>query len=195
MAVLVTGGAGYIGSVTVELLHAKGESVVVLDNLVYGHREAIDAEIPFYQGITDTVTRVLPEKNYAVLKPTSHPIGENMRVHRFAELLNRPMTEQILFELGELMYRSHESYSDCGLGSDGTDLLVKLVKNSKNLYGAKITGGGSGGTVAVLGRKGADAEIAEIAKTYKQQTGYQPYIFSGSSMGAAEFGYLKLEKI
>ena len=32
-AILVTGGAGYIGSVTVERLRAKGESVVVLDNL------------------------------------------------------------------------------------------------------------------------------------------------------------------
>lgn len=50
MAILVTGGAGYIGSVTVELLHEKGEEVVVLDNLVYGHREAIDESIPFYQG-------------------------------------------------------------------------------------------------------------------------------------------------
>ena len=94
------------------------------------------------------------------------------------------------------MYESHESYSACGLGSDGTDLLVKLVKeNKRNLYGAKITGGGSGGTVAVLGRQGADAEIAEIAETYQKQTGYQPYIFSGSSMGAAEFGFIKLKKI
>ncbi len=33
-----------------ELLRAKGEKVVVLDNLVYGHREAVDKEIPFYQG-------------------------------------------------------------------------------------------------------------------------------------------------
>jgi len=50
MAILVTGGAGYIGSVTVELLRAKGESVVVLDDLARGHREALDADIPFYQG-------------------------------------------------------------------------------------------------------------------------------------------------
>ena len=50
MATLVTGGAGYIGSVTVERLTAKGERVVVLDDLVYGHRESIDADIPFYQG-------------------------------------------------------------------------------------------------------------------------------------------------
>lgn len=50
MAVLVTGGAGYIGSATVELLHKQGEPVVVLDNLVYGHRAAIDDGIPFYEG-------------------------------------------------------------------------------------------------------------------------------------------------
>ena len=50
MAILVTGGAGYIGSVTVELLGAQGEQVVVLDNLSRGHREAIPSDVPFYQG-------------------------------------------------------------------------------------------------------------------------------------------------
>jgi UDP-glucose 4-epimerase len=50
MAILVTGGAGYIGSVTVERLTAKGEGIVVLDDLAYGHLESIDADIPFYQG-------------------------------------------------------------------------------------------------------------------------------------------------
>jgi UDP-glucose 4-epimerase len=50
MAILVTGGAGYIGSVTVERLRAKGEQVVVLDDLARGHRAALDADIPLYQG-------------------------------------------------------------------------------------------------------------------------------------------------
>ncbi len=50
MAILVTGGAGYIGSVAVEDLHRQNESVVVLDNLVYGHREAVDSSVPFYEG-------------------------------------------------------------------------------------------------------------------------------------------------
>ncbi len=50
MAILVTGGAGYIGSVAVEDLHRKGEKVVVLDNLVYGHREAVGEGIAFYRG-------------------------------------------------------------------------------------------------------------------------------------------------
>jgi UDP-glucose-4-epimerase GalE len=50
MAVLVTGGAGYIGSVTTELLRARGEQVVVLDNLSRGHRTAVAPEVPFYEG-------------------------------------------------------------------------------------------------------------------------------------------------
>jgi UDP-glucose 4-epimerase len=50
MAILVTGGAGYIGSVVAELLHARGEQVVVLDNLSRGHRNAVPAGIAFYAG-------------------------------------------------------------------------------------------------------------------------------------------------
>ena len=50
MSILVTGGAGYIGSVMVEMLRRKGERVVVLDNLSRGHRAAVDPGTPFYQG-------------------------------------------------------------------------------------------------------------------------------------------------
>ncbi len=52
MAVLVTGGAGYIGSVMVDLLSEQGEQVIVLDDLVRGHRGALDESIPFFQGST-----------------------------------------------------------------------------------------------------------------------------------------------
>jgi len=48
--ILVTGGAGYIGSVTVEMLRARGEQLVVLDNLTRGHRAAVPPDVPFYQG-------------------------------------------------------------------------------------------------------------------------------------------------
>ena len=50
MAILVTGGAGYIGSVAVEDLRKQDEKVIVLDNLAYGHREAVDSSVPFYEG-------------------------------------------------------------------------------------------------------------------------------------------------
>lgn len=50
MAILVTGGAGYIGSVAVRDLLDDGEEVVVVDNLVYGHRQAIDSAVAFFEG-------------------------------------------------------------------------------------------------------------------------------------------------
>jgi UDP-glucose 4-epimerase len=50
MAILVTGGAGYIGSAAVKDLIGKGETVVVLDNLIYGHRAAVDSSGIFYEG-------------------------------------------------------------------------------------------------------------------------------------------------
>lgn len=49
-SILVTGGAGYIGSHCVKRMHAQELPVVVLDNLVYGHRKAVDPAIPFFQG-------------------------------------------------------------------------------------------------------------------------------------------------
>ena len=41
MRILVTGGAGYVGSHCAKLLNAAGHDVVVLDNLLHGHREAV----------------------------------------------------------------------------------------------------------------------------------------------------------
>src|SRR5262249_53610619 len=60
--------------------------------------------------------------------------------------------------MGELMSAAHAVYSACGLGSAGTDRLVELVREAgeaAGLYGAKITGGRSGGAVALLGAAGA----------------------------------------
>lgn len=45
--ILVTGGAGYIGSHYVQYAREQGEEVVVLDNLAYGHAEAVPEGVPF----------------------------------------------------------------------------------------------------------------------------------------------------
>jgi UDP-glucose 4-epimerase len=58
MRVLVTGGAGYIGSHMVKLLHAKGRSVVVLDNLSTGHRDAVPPGVEFVQAETADTPRL-----------------------------------------------------------------------------------------------------------------------------------------
>ena len=50
MAILVLGGAGYIGSHTVYELIDKGEDVVIVDNLETGHKEAVHEKARFYEG-------------------------------------------------------------------------------------------------------------------------------------------------
>lgn len=50
MKIVVTGGAGYIGSVCVEDLLNRGHEVTVFDNLTEGHRKAVDQRAKFVQG-------------------------------------------------------------------------------------------------------------------------------------------------
>lgn len=150
-----------------------------------------------YRGTTDPVTRVDPGRGYAVRVPTAHAVYEHHRVRLFAELLQGTAAGRRLEMLGELMYQSHASYSACGLGSASTDRLVRLAREAgpgQGVYGAKITGGGSGGTVAVLGRRGADAAVAALAESYAGETGRRPHIFSGSSPGSAASGVVRLSR-
>lgn len=153
--------------------------------------------LDLYGGTADPVTRVEPGREYPVRVCTAHPVYESSRVQAFAEQLNGSATEECLRRLGELMYESHASYGACGLGSPGTDRLVALAREAgpaQGVYGAKITGGGSGGTVAVMARRGAVGETAvgHIADAYARAVGHTVKVFYGSSPGAAAFGHLSL---
>jgi L-arabinokinase len=139
-----------------------------------------------YSHTADDVTRVDPQRIYKIRQPAAHPIYEHERVKAFRRLLLEPSGEERRRSLGTLMYASHASYSACGLGSGGTDLLVQLVRAAgpaKGLYGARITGGGSGGTVAVVGSHDAYSAIHQVAGEYERATGHRPHIFAGSSPG------------
>jgi UDP-glucose 4-epimerase len=64
MKILVTGGAGYIGSITAAELLAAGHDVVVFDNLYQGHRQAVPEGAAFVQGNLldlDAVARLFAE--------------------------------------------------------------------------------------------------------------------------------------
>jgi galactokinase len=152
-----------------------------------------------YGGTTDTVTKIDPGRTYAVRAPASHAVYENFRVNEFARLLrNQSVGMEEKVALGKLMYESHASYSACGLGSKGTDVLVEMVRAAgvgRGLFGAKITGGGSGGTVAVLGTRDATNAITDVAHSFAELTGHEPYIFSGSSPGSAAFGNLVINRL
>ncbi len=164
--------------------------------------EALDgaAFLARYQGTTDLVTRVDPARRYAVRTPAAHPVYEHERVTEWARQLRPAATASSppdRIRLGALMYESHASYSACGLGSDGTDRLVALARAAgpaRGIYGAKITGGGSGGTVALLADAGAGDAVRAIARQYAGETGRDAYVFEGSSPGAARVGAIRLDR-
>jgi UDP-glucose 4-epimerase len=94
MNVLVIGGAGYIGSHCVRQLQQAGHRPVVLDNLVYGHREAVAPDVAFHEG--DLGDRdsgpVVAARGYRPPSCTSPPMPTWARASRSVEVLrhNRP---------------------------------------------------------------------------------------------------------
>ncbi|WP_158277651.1 hypothetical protein [Opitutus sp. ER46] len=148
-----------------------------------------------YRTHDDPVTTIQPDATYRVVGPTRHPIEENERVLRFMEALNAANQGDAaaLVTAGECMYGAHASYRDnCRLSTAEVDFLVEAVRKrgaEAGLFGAKITGGGTGGTVAVFGRTDAlKLHLPQIALEYSRRVGAMPDIFDGSSPGAVEFG-------
>jgi UDP-glucose 4-epimerase len=80
LRLLVTGGAGYIGSVVAALLGARGHDVVVLDDLSTGHRDAVPASASFVQGtVRDDAAALLASGIDAVLHFAAKSlVGESM---------------------------------------------------------------------------------------------------------------------
>jgi UDP-glucose-4-epimerase GalE len=60
MATLVTGGAGYIGSHMVQALVKRRSSVVVIDNFISGHRDAVPESVPLLEADVSDGARVVP---------------------------------------------------------------------------------------------------------------------------------------
>ena len=151
-----------------------------------------------YRHTNDTVTSVRPDTTYKVRSRTEHPIHENDRVEKFRTHLERAQDapeSKVVREMtraGKLMYASHWSYGNrCGMGSRETDLVVKMVRElgpESGFYGAKITGGGSGGTVAILCRTGTTRALKRLAARYAEETGREPTLLTESGPGAVAWG-------
>ncbi len=142
----------------------------------------------------DPFTIVRPEVNYRVRACTRYAIEENQRIELFIELARGTTQQSSLAafrQMGELMFQSHWSYTETGLGCEATDQLIEIVRKKcceNLLFGAKITGGGAGGVVAVLGSVDGAAAFQEAVDEFARQRSFKPYVFEGSSVGADRFG-------
>jgi L-arabinokinase len=152
----------------------------------------------------DSATTIDADSQYPVRHATDHHVLEARRVRRFAEFMEQAAARSRaergldLDRAGHLMYASHQSYGmDAMLGAPECDILVDLVRRRerRGLYGARITGGGSGGTVAVLCdiSDRADSAIEQIMGEYEKRTGRKPEAFRGSSPGAWQTGSVLVE--
>ena len=144
------------------------------------------------------MTTVDPKATYELRSCAAHPVHEHFRVGAFRALLAAAPSDAQRAMLGELMYQSHASYSSVGLGSAATDQIVQLVRSlgpGSGLHGAKITGGGSGGTVCVLGDStpAAEASLERVLTAYEALSGHSPHVFRGSSTGAVAFGHISVD--
>ena len=83
-----------------------------------------------------------------------------------------------LKHLGELFYASHASMRDDYQASiPEIDLIVELARERPAIYGARLTGGGFGGSVVMLAHGGKGyVEAGYIAREYSQRTGCRPRI-------------------
>lgn len=188
------GGVGYTGVRAAAFMGAKLLGLTPTDYLCnlspadYSARgitlpeTLTGAEFREKHGATwDTVTTVVPEQLYPVRAATEHPIFENARVATFLSALETGD----LAAAGEQMLAAHASYSRCGLGTPETDLLVTLALAQEGVVGAKITGGGSGGTVCLLCRTERASQVAQVVtQAYAEQTGTLPRLIQGTSPGA-----------
>jgi galactokinase len=80
--------------------------------------------------------------------------------------------------LGELFYASHASMrDDYQVSIREIDLLVQLARKERAVFGARLTGGGFGGSVVLLAQRGSGAAVAErIARAYARDSRRRPTI-------------------
>lgn len=125
MTVLITGGAGYIGSITARMIRASGRAVVILDSLENGHRNAV-GDAPFVQGdIADQslVERLCREHNVdeVVHFAAYKAVGESMEQpgryfannvsgsQRLFDALHRVGVNRIVFSSTAAVYGTPDS--------------------------------------------------------------------------------------
>jgi len=122
--------------------------------------------------LSDPMSSVQPDRLYPVLAALRFAVEENQRCHTVLALLrgletgatSREIVSGTLAAIGGWMLDAHVGYTEIGLGCRETDQMVEALTVVPGVYGARVSGGGSGGTVVVLMEKEAVSEVEKLAK-------------------------------
>lgn len=125
-----------------------------------------------YGSLVDQETSIDPKGKYFVRKAASFPIYENERSQQFLSLLKSAALDKQA--LGLLMLGSQKGYQNIGISCKEADYIVSLLAKIEGLYGARLTGGGSGGSVAVLAKN--MAAVKKLRNAYYEKFGFRSKI-------------------
>lgn len=133
----------------------------------------------------DPFTTINPDREYPIRAAVRYASEENLRVqmvHALLESCGSVTSNNTLRLIGEILCQSHAAYAECGLHSEACDDLVSRALQA-GFAGAKMTGGGAGGVVAIIGRPEGQRAIHRIIEDYSADRGGTPHLFQGSSNG------------
>jgi galactokinase len=150
----LAGGSGYN---TRRLECERAASLLAVPQL----RDLTAADIPRIMALPDPLGR-----------RARHVVSENVRVLAAVNAMRAGDLERI----GDLFWASHASMrDDYEVSIPEMDLIVDLARKDGAIYGARLTGGGFGGSVVMLARPGMGRQAGlRIAEAFRVQTGNQP---------------------
>lgn len=169
----------------------RGDVIVVVTNS-HVHHQLVDGEYAKRRAACEGALRVISEHNPAVkswrdakqedleavkdklsdefFRRGRHVISEIARTQEACEAFER----DDFAEFGRLMSQSHESLkNDYNVTVPETDKLVELAGEVRGVYGARMTGGGFGGSIVTLCKSSAVSKvIAHLKKGYPEGTSF-----------------------
>lgn len=170
-----------LSSDVVLLVCASNAKHALVDGAYNQRREDCESAAAFFKTKLDHPVKALRDVSWAeweqyksglperVANRAAHPIGEDERVLAGSVLLEKGD----LAGFGKLMFQSHESSISYFENScEELDILVEIAKGTDGILGARLSGGGFGGSIVALAyRDKADAAGKSIASAYTARTG------------------------
>ena len=190
--VMVTGGAGYIGSVCVEELLNAGHEVTVLDNLSEGHRSAVDKRARFIQ-------------QYQISPYDAGVLADDLELARYfekaAQKAGQPkmVANWILNDLQSALSAAGLTITNCPVPPAGLNELLDLIdaqkisgKQGKDVLAQMLASGRS--AVAIVQERGIAqlSDSSAIETLCEQVIALHPKPVAGFRAGnAASLNFLK----